>query len=197
MNNQNMVRRMAVTALSSMLPLVGAFAAPTSLLPAASKLSTIRSFCLRPGLRAEPMHDGHEMDMHIDNLNFLRGKRGATMQSFFGKNGARISVRYPFKLHRSSMQTVVIYGTAKGVEMAKEVIAVYLTTENLSIPAHQANLIGKWGATIKAIENDTGARVNRDIEYVEHSPPPAAALAVPPLPLRVDSYSSPLRYACL
>jgi len=50
-----MALRMAVTALVSMLPLVVAFQAPTSLLPAASHLSTIRSSCLRPGLRAARM----------------------------------------------------------------------------------------------------------------------------------------------
>jgi len=195
MNNQNMVRRMAVTALGSILPLVGAFA-PTSargrLCAHLSILPLVGAF----GLRAAQMQAEHKMDLHIDNLNFLRGKRGATVRSILDKNGAKIGVIYD-RHHESSMQTVVIRGTAEGVEKAKEVIAVHLTTENLSIPAHQANLIGKWGATIKAIENDTGARVNRDIEYVENSPPPAAALAVPPLPLRVDSYSSPLRYACL
>jgi len=62
----NMVLLMSV--LVSMLPLVVGFQAPTSLLPAASHLSTIRSSCLRPGLRAARMQVIQKITHASDSL---------------------------------------------------------------------------------------------------------------------------------
>jgi len=147
----------------------------------------------------------HIMDVQVENVKILIGRKGAQVHSMMEESGAKIYIS-SFAGQDSSVRKVAIRGTEEAVAKAKELIAVQIhyaetvadkvTTEILSIPAHQVGLlIGRSGATVRAIQNDTGAKVNLDTQYVRNSPPPA--LAMPPLPLRVDSYSSPLRDAFL
>jgi len=130
----------------------------------------------------------HIMDVHTENIKILVGKRGAKVHSMMEESGAKIFVS-SFAGQDSSMRKVAIRGTPEAVEKAKELIAVQIqyaeisagkvTTENLSIPAHQVGvLIGKSGATVKAIQNDTGAKVNLDTKNLAGGDPNIVAVVV-------------------
>lgn len=116
----------------------------------------------------------HFMDVQTDHVKILIGKRGEKVHSMMEESGAKIFIsNNPGQ--DSSTRKMAITGPAAAVEKAKLLVeaqiqyaktaAVLAQTVQMQmqIPLNQTGLVvGKAGATIKAIEAETGAMVNID-----------------------------------
>jgi len=112
------------------------------------------------------------MDVVTEHIKILIGKRGAKVQSMMEESGAKIFISRQ-EGQDSSKRRVAIRGTTEAVQKAKQLIdaqvhyaetaAVLHASATVQIPVRHVGLvIGKGGATVKAIENETGAAVNID-----------------------------------
>lgn len=112
------------------------------------------------------------IDVVTEHIKVLIGKRGAKVQAMMEESGAKIFISKQ-EGQDSSKRRVAIRGTAEAVQKAKELIdaqvhyaetaAVFNVSEMVKIPTkHVGLVIGKGGATVKAIESETGAVVKID-----------------------------------
>lgn len=112
------------------------------------------------------------IDVATEHVKILIGKRGAKVQSMMEESGAKIFISR-HEGQDSSKRRVAIRGTPEAVQKARELIEAQVQyaettksfheSETVQIPVQHVGLvIGKGGATIKAIEGETGAAVNID-----------------------------------
>jgi hypothetical protein len=112
----------------------------------------------------------HFMEVQTDHVKILIGKRGEKMHSMMEESGAKIFISNK-PGQDSSTRKMAITGPAAAVEKAKALVEAQIhfaktaavLAQTVQIPLNQTGLvIGKAGATIKAIEAETGAMVNID-----------------------------------
>jgi hypothetical protein len=112
----------------------------------------------------------HFMEVRTEHVKILIGKRGEKLHSMMEESGAKIFISNK-PGQDSSTRQMAITGPAAAVEKAKTLVEAQIhyaktaavLAQTVQIPLNQTGLvIGKAGATIKAIEAETGAMVNID-----------------------------------